>query len=204
MRRFQRLLVFAVLPVLLVLSGCMSVPASSLWPLSRIDMTTTQSALLRVAVRLPPGLRVHTGGVLLDVGLATAGQPDRKLSLPLQEVTDSAETGSVPEGPPSTVATVYRLADPDVARLDAFRADGLRMKVAGHRMTLTIGISATGFCRTPAPVTPPLLITTYLKTVETGRFVPMLSNIDLAQSQGGSAFLAGLAHCLSSVTGSAR
>ncbi len=70
-RWFRRIM---VLCAALAFGGCGTVPLASLPALSRIDIATTDPAVLRVAVRLPDAVKPRPGGVTMTLSRRKAAR----------------------------------------------------------------------------------------------------------------------------------
>lgn len=174
--RFPALLNLAAAALALgVLTACSSVPVTSMLKLVRTDISAIDPAALRIAVRLPQGLRPRR--VTLRITIAV-GSDKREQAFVLTELDDPAEllslAGEVTNG---TTIYAFRIAPADVQRLLTIRDEMAAHKAKGERGSLTIGVGAEA-CRIgtlPAKT----LITTYLKTERAGDFFPLTRDIDL-------------------------
>lgn len=171
---FRTLLAGAVLGFL---AGCTSMPLTSLVKLARTDFTTVDPAALRVALKLPDGVRPRPDGVRLRLTGTVDGAKDTQ-ELVLADLADPGELvslrGEVSKG---TAVYAFRLKPADVPRLVAWRADMLARKARGGHGSLTLGVAADG-CRT-GPMPDVVLLTTYLRTEPGGDFFPLARDIDL-------------------------
>ncbi|PZA09747.1 hypothetical protein DNX69_20555 [Rhodopseudomonas palustris] len=174
--RFPAVLKLAVAALALgVLTACSSVPVTSMVKLARTDLSATDPAALRIAVRLPQGLRPRR--VTLRITIAV-GSDKREHAFVLTELDDPAEllslAGEVTNG---TMIYAFRIAPADVPKLLAVRDEMAAHKAKGERGSLIIGVGAEA-CRIgtlPART----LITTYLKTEQPGDFFPLTRDVDL-------------------------
>ncbi|WP_244431954.1 hypothetical protein [Rhodopseudomonas sp. B29] len=143
--------------------------------LARTDLSATDPAVLRIAVRLPQGLRPRR--VTLRISIAV-GADRREQAFVLADADEAAEllslAGEVTSG---TAIYVFRIAPADVSRLVAIREELAAHKAKGERGSLTLGVGAEA-CRTGA-LPAETLITTYLKTEKTGDFFPLTRDVDL-------------------------
>lgn len=179
-----------------MLASCSSLPVGSILPLSRIDIETTALPELRVAVRLPDGLRPRPGGVSLDAVLKIGGQPDRTESYLLVETQGAADlAGLVREARPGFAIFAYRLAADDIARFHALRQEIAAARRSGSNGSLGFGIATRQFCLDAGPVAGPLLASTYLWTSETGQYVTASQDLDLRGQPEIAASLDSLEQC---------
>lgn len=157
------------------LTACSSVPITSMVKLVRTDLAATDPAALRIAVRLPQGLRPRR--VTLRVTVAV-GADKREQAFVLADLDDPGELLSLKdEVTNDTMIYAFRIAPEDVPRLLVVRDQMAAHKARGERGSLTIGVGAEA-CRTgtlPAKT----LVTTYLKTERTGDFFPLTRDVDL-------------------------
>jgi hypothetical protein len=191
----QLIRILALVTVTL-LAGCSTIPLGSIAPLSRIDIRTTDLAMLHVALRMPDALRPQPDGVKLDVLAKLEGEPDRTASFLLvetAEVDDLAELANDIRGGFSI--HVYRLDPADFADFEALRqvvADKLRQ---GKRASLGFGVATKEFCHLGPLSDGPLLTTTYIWTSETRHYVVASANLDLRAQSDIAAQLSQLPPC---------
>ena len=104
----------------------------------------------------------------------------------LREVSDPNDVLALHgELDPDTHIIAYRLDALEAARLAAFR-DSLKARQAasgGRGGAITIAIRPDA-CRTRELPDRPILVTTYLRTAETGRYVPLARDLDLRTATG--------------------
>jgi hypothetical protein len=162
------------------LGGCGTVPLSSIQALSRIDIATTDPAVLRVAVRLPDAVKPRAGGVAMDAVTIISGAADEITTFPLVEAHDPADVAGLPPDLAPGVATyAYRLSADDLERFDALRQSVLRRHAQGERVSLGFGIATREFCRVGLLPPGPLPASTYLLTSETERYIVLTDGVDL-------------------------
>jgi hypothetical protein len=175
---FRRGLLAAASALLLAaLSGCTTMPVTSMVKLARTDFTTVDPAALRIAVKLPMGLRPRREGVRLRVA-ATVADLKQEQSFVLADLDDAGELLSL-AGEVTADVSIYafRLDPADVPRLVAMRQEMLARKASGAKGSLTLSVAADA-CRTgPLPAT--TLLTTYLRTEAAGDFFPLARDVDL-------------------------
>lgn len=180
-RRFSGLPALLVAPALLV--GCSSMPVTSMVKLARTDFAAIDPAVLRVAVKLPEGVRPLPRSVTLRLTVTVAGAAPVVQEYVLADLADPGEIaglrGEVTKG---TAVWAYRLDPADVARVTTARRDMLARKERGERGSLAIGVGAKA-CRTDA-APQRVLLTTYLKTEPDGGFFPLLRDVDLRDVPG--------------------
>src|SRR5262245_4596800 len=167
--------------IALLLAGCGHMPVTSMIRLAHADLATTDPAQLRAAVKLPRALRLKPAGVALRIGVKLAGGEEETQDFVLLEVADANDVLALhAELEPNTHVFAYRLDPADVARLVSFR-DALKKKqeASGRRGgAITIAVQPDA-CRVEKLPDRPLYVTTYLKTAETGGYVPVARDLDL-------------------------
>jgi hypothetical protein len=157
------------------LTACSSVPVTSMVKLARTDLAATDPAALRIAVRLPQGLRPRR--VTLRITLAV-GAEKREQAFVLADLDDPAELLSLAgEVTKHTAIYAFRIAPADVPRVLAVRDEMAALKAKGERGSLALGVGAEA-CRTGA-LPAKTLVTTYLKTERAGDFFPLVRDVDL-------------------------
>jgi len=167
--------------IALLLAGCGHMPVTSMIRLARADLAATDPAQLRAAVKLPRALRLKPAGVVLRIGVKLAGGEEEAQDFVLREVSEANDVLALhAELEPNTHVFAYRLDPAEIARFASFR-DALRKKqeASGRRggnLTITVRPDA---CRAGDLPDRPVYITTYLKTAETGGYVPLARDVDL-------------------------
>jgi hypothetical protein len=160
------------------LRACGQVPITSLHALSKIDVATTDPAQVRAAVKVPKVIKPRAGRMRLRVTVKVGDAPEIREDFALSEVTDRAELRALDYAiDPGTALYAYRIADADVPRFEAFRA-GLIKSTRGRHSNLGIAILPDA-CRSGALPRGPLTFSTYLRTSETGTYVPLTMDVDL-------------------------
>ncbi|MEM1365094.1 MAG: hypothetical protein AAGH82_05000 [Pseudomonadota bacterium] len=168
---------FAVAVV--ALTGCMGTPVTSIPSLARIDFETTDVSQLAVAVRVPDGVQSAADGALLTMIISNPDDPNKsQTGRFLMEETGAAKTDPalVSQQRPGARVVSYRLKREDIARFQALRA--LRFTADGERKQGSLS-AMPRLCRTSDWQLRELLVSVYLKTSETGRFVPVVKDRDL-------------------------
>lgn len=170
----------ACLLLTLWLFGCSHMPVTSMVKLTRIDVTKSEPAELRAAIKLPDVLALQTRGVRMRIAVKIGSGPDVSEEFALQELADARDLASLrDEHEAGTRILAYRLNAKDLPRMAAFRTTALQAKEkSGERGTLSISIRPEA-CRHGELPTGPILISTYLRTEETGSYVPLMRNIDV-------------------------
>ncbi|NEW90209.1 hypothetical protein DU475_23485, partial [Rhodopseudomonas sp. WA056] len=112
------------------LAACSSVPVTSMVKLARTDLSATDPAALRIAVRLPQGLRPRR--VTLRVTVAV-GAEKREQAFVLADLDDPGELLSLAgEVTSDTMIYAFRIVPADVPRLLAVRDEMAAYQAKGE------------------------------------------------------------------------
>jgi len=194
-RSGQRKKSHAITAAALVLAGCGHMPVTSMIKL-RVDFAKTDPAEVRAAVKLPRAVRPRPQGVALRITVKLANGHEEYTDFMLREVSDPKDLLDLrQELDANSHILAYRLDDKEAARLAAFR-EGLEKKQAasgGKGGALTIAIRPEA-CRTGELSGRALAFTTYLRTPETGGYVPLARDVDL-RTVGSRDDVAAIAPC---------
>jgi hypothetical protein len=174
--------------------ACGHVPLMSMVTLSRVDFATTDPALLRAAIKLPQVIEPRLNGATLRVAVKLADGSDLAQDFKLSETTDERDVIALhAELDPGTRVFAYRIEPGELERLKAFRRTALAQK-QGQRAGLEISIKPDA-CRA-GPLPPgALLMTTYIKTSETNRYVTLARDVDLRTLAAGRDAAAAIPVC---------
>ena len=166
----------------ILLTACGHMPLRSMVKLSKIDFETTDPAQVRAAVKLPRQLQPRPNKVVMRIKVAMTGRPEEVLDFALREVADPSELLSMQsELEADTHIFAYRLTAADTERVTAFRGALMeRHRKQGQRGRLTIEIRADA-CRSGGLPPRDPRITTYLRTAETGEFVALVRDVNVAE-----------------------
>jgi hypothetical protein len=181
MRSVLSFVLFKRLALLLFLAagGCGHMPVMSMVKLSRVSFEKTDPELLRAAVKLPRTLRPRTQGVVLRVTVMLASGAEETHDFLLRESMDQSDVATLrDEVDDATHIFAYRFDVAEAARLSAVRGDLKRKQAGGRGGSLTIAVKPE-LCRTGQIPAGPVQITTYLRTQETGSYVPLTRDVDL-------------------------
>lgn len=174
---------------LVLLSACGSVPVSSLWKLRQLQLETLDPAALRAAVVHSPGLQLHGNALELTVSVSrTLRKPGGAIAterleekLPLQELRSTADRNVLAEyETPRTHVQVWRIDPAALPRLQALRerAMGWKRTDDGSRQ-LGLGLELSG-CQQGGSGS--RVVTTLLRFTEAGEYIPLVRNLDLAET----------------------
>lgn len=166
----------AVLTGVWILTGCGHVPVTSMVKLARIDFQTTDPARLRVAVRVPRALKPRAEGTVLRIAVGLANGSEESRDFALREVNETAELADeVEQG--SEIAT-FAIAEKEIVDVRMFRAALIQQQKGKSGGGIKISIRPDACRLEPLPAGP-VVFTTYLKTAETGTYVPLARDVDL-------------------------
>lgn len=172
-----------------LLTACGSVPVASLWKLRKLNLETLDPAALRAAVVHRPGLQLHSQALVLTVSVSRKlRQPNGSTmterleeKLPLQELRNTVERSLLAEyDSPQTSTQIWRVDPADLPRLQALRAKALGWKGTddGQR-ELGLGLELAG-CQKKGSHN--RTVTTLIRFTEPGEFIPIVRNMDLAET----------------------
>src|SRR5262249_34623897 len=163
--------------------------------LARLDLQTTDVARLRVAVKVPEAVTVRAEGTVLRIAVTLADGTEQARDFSLREVTDAAELRSL-AGEASAGARLFAfaLSESDIAQLRVFRAGLIARQKGGSGGAISIAVLPQA-CRSGALPADAVLFTTYLRTAETGDYVPLARDLDLRTVGGGGDIAALMPPC---------
>ncbi len=183
--RFRYLVSICVFASLLV-AGCASVPVSTMWKLRDFDIVKTEASKLRVGIRIPDFMQVEPDGATLEVAMWNGDQSVRKKeAFVLQSVVDQTELNELARFRKSGFAVhVYKLSDRSLKKLVRFKQQYAALKEEfGDDVQGSLSIGAKG-CLLPQAEKQAALLTTFLKSSETGSFVVLTSETDVSKIAG--------------------
>jgi hypothetical protein len=179
----------------LALAGCGHMPVTSMVKLARVDFVATDPAGLRAAVKLPTAIRPLRDQVRLRLTVRLASGKEDTQDFRLTEVSDPADILSLPsEAGGGGHLFAYRLDPAEVARIAAFRDALKKQQGDGRGGALSISI-ATEACRNGELPAGPVLLTTFLRTAETGDYVPLARDVDMRSVVRGRDLVAEMPVC---------
>lgn len=178
---FTRLLV-----LLLLLSGCMTVPISSIPKLMRLDFLTMNFEHVRVGLQLPSYLSLRSGDAVMIARSRTDGlEGETAYTYTLVEDTNAAAlAGFRPEKRAGTAATVWRIKPEDVAGLAELQERVRRSRIQGPRIRGSTEIKILKACLTGAFPAGPIYSSTYIKPAENEDYIPASIDNDLVKLFG--------------------
>jgi len=182
----------------LAVTACGHVPLASLLKLSGVDFATTDISAIRAGIALPETLEPLADTVKLTVLAETDDGVTIRRSFMLEEAPAGEDTSGLDA---DENIRVYRLKEREAEDLAVVRADVLarKEKAGGGKLEISVGATA---CRTGALPDSPLPMSTYLKTSETGSFVPLTRDVDLRSLGGNPELVAAIPPCFAGVAGS--
>jgi hypothetical protein len=172
------------------LGACGHMPVTSLVKLARIDFETSDVAQLRAAVKLPVALRPRSVVLRIAVTVGRSGAETRDFAL--RELPEPGELARESGGEARVHA--YRIDDPDLARLSAFRSELIARKSAGRGGAISISVLPQA-CKSGELPDGPLYFTTYLRTAETVDYVTLARDVDLRTLVAGRSLIDEIPRC---------
>lgn len=169
-------LLLAGLASALVLQACTHVPVTSMVALARIDFEKTDLSAFRAAMRFPENYRAR--GSRMIVKVAVEGSPEIREEFALQPINEPEELMQLSgEGKPGARLAAFRLPAEAISRFETHRRLALEAKREKRKGSLSIALEPD-FCYETTPPRASLPFSTYLKTVETVKYVPVLRDFD--------------------------
>ena len=178
-------------------AACGHMPVTSMVKLAGVDFAATDPAGLRAAVKLPGAIRPLREQVRLRLTVRLANGKEDTQDFRLNEVSDPADIASLrDEIEAGTHLFAYRLEPAEATRLAAFRDALQKQQTAsgGRGGALTIS-TAPEVCRGGELAGGPVLFTTYLRTAETGGYVPLARDVDMRSIARGRDIAAQMPEC---------
>ena len=150
-------------------------PVSSLWKLRKLSLEALEPAALRAAVVHSPSLQLAPHNAFLT----TTERLEEKL--PLQALHSSAEMRPLVEHEsPQTTVHLWRIDPAALPQLQALRTRAMAWKGTDDgKRELTLGVELAG-CQKSGSTRQ--AITTLMRFAEPGEYIPIVRNIDLAET----------------------
>lgn len=177
---------------LVLMAGCTRIPLDALWALRQFDFETFEPALLKLAVRMPPGLDFAARSLPVTVRVTREGAQPVEQTFVLHETADAAERAGLPPLDAREARwVVLRFDAAESRRVRAWRDTLLAHKAAARqsgsegRNRLEVGAAAR-LCRTGAPVKGHERLAAALHWSHEKGFVPVLreSEVDALLREG--------------------
>src|SRR5215510_10725737 len=178
-----------------LLAGCSHMPVTSMVKLARVDFANSDPWQLRAAVKLPRTIRLRTVSLRFTVGLS--GGAEETADFRMREVSSPGDVLVLhQELQLDTHILAFEVEPAEVARLVAFRAALKRKQEMNGRKGGTLAITVKpDACRTGELPGGPVFFTTYLRTQETGGYVPLARDLDLRTISAGRDLAAEIPPC---------
>ena len=162
--------------ITLTLASCGHMPVTSMVKLARVDFETSDPAQLRAAIKLPRSLRPRPNGVSLRIAVRVGRAPEEAREFVLRELPAPSELAR--EAGADGQVFAYRIDEADLPRFLAFRAELIAKKGSGQGGSISISVQPQA-CKTAELPDGPVLLTSYLRTAETGTYVTLARDVDL-------------------------
>ena len=177
---------------MLAMAGCSHMPVTSMVKLARVDFETSDPAQLRAAIKLPRTLRPQPKGVALRIAVQVGRAPEEARDFMLRELPEPAELTR--EAGAGSHIFAYRIDDPDLARLAAFRAELIAKKSSGQKGSISISVRPQA-CKVGELPDGSITFSTYLRTAETKDYVALARDVDLRSIVPNAAVVAEIPRC---------
>jgi hypothetical protein len=162
------------------ISGCATIPITSIPKLSRVDFMSTDLRQLRVAVVLPKAIRPGENGIEMVTVLKPEGGVPKTTKLRLDQSFAQADFVGLPTRlNPDQKIYVYLMKADEGARLEEIRRTAKAMKKTGQKGSLDIAFSFKNFCADAALPAGAILASTYVSSSETNEYVLLTRDVDL-------------------------
>lgn len=178
---------FAFLPVLLLfLTGCMTVPISSIPKLMRQDFLTMNFEHVRVGLQLPANLSLRSGDAVMITRSKTDGATGETVeTYALVADTDAAALAKFrPEKRAGMLTSVWRVKPEDVGRLAELQEQVRRSRVQGPRIRGSTEIKIVKACFKGVFPVGPIYSSIYMKPAENEDYIPTSIDADLVKLFG--------------------
>lgn len=165
----------AALALTLGLTACDIPSPATLMALNRFDPLTTDPSELQVAVRIPDGFQAKGNSVTLLATLEeTETDPEVTREFQIAQSTSKAEVLDLEDG--DGTLKVFSMRPEDAEALRAFQRQAQRAKEEDRGGSISIDAQV---CRLTETVPSTAILSAYLKSEETKRFVPLIENFDI-------------------------
>ncbi|MGH1577240.1 hypothetical protein [Planktotalea sp.] len=159
------------------LTACDITSARTLWALRNVDPLTTAPEGIRLAVRVPQGFRPSPKGITLIGTLKeTASAPEESVTFAIQR----SEGGALPAWMqrPGAPLYSYKISESDLDRFRKYQHKAALAKASNRDGSISVG---TEVCRLSDEIPDSVLVSVFIKTVETEQFVPLFEDQDLTE-----------------------
>jgi hypothetical protein len=185
--RFRSGLAFVIsVAASLFVSGCGSMPPSTLAHLATFDPLKADPFQVSVAVILPQSLLLRDGDLVMRM---KADSPDKATNFDetflLRIVKTKSDGSRGISVKPTERLQIAGVAEKDLPRMRDIQAKArLHATMARMKDEGTLSVSIKGGCRLFALDSEPLMISIYLKTDGASGYYPVVSNVDMRKEFG--------------------
>lgn len=160
----------------LLLTACSSIPLTSLYKLSKLDIKTINPKVVKVALQLPDYLKL--GPVSLILSYTPEGAIEKPVEFKLTRTMRLKEYKKFEKN--GYYISSYELTEKDTNTLIKFRQNILsRSDTHNTKHKTKIKIKYQSLCRESIPNEKPILLSVYLKTSNQSGFFPLSEDIDI-------------------------
>jgi hypothetical protein len=178
------------------LTGCASIPLTSIPKLSRVDFMTTDLRQLRVAVVLPKTIRPGKNSIEMVTILKIEGSAPETTKLQLDQSFTQTDFVGLPTSLGSDQKTyIYLLQSNERAKLEEIRRSAQAAKTSAKNGTLDIAFSFKEFCADGVLPAGSVLTSTYVSSSETSEYVLLTRDVDMREDATLSKLLDDLSPC---------
>lgn len=161
---------------LVFLISCSSIPLTSLYKLSKVDLHTINPKVIAVAIKTPDYIR--SGQINLKLSYTPEGEIEKPLNFVLVKYDGFKEYKNYIEKGYSISS--YKLSESDAVELSNFRKKKFLTQKKDKRNHMTkVSVSFKDLCRIKEPKNEDVLISILLKTNTNSGFFPLWDKMDL-------------------------
>ena len=168
-----------LVPLLAVLSGCLSVTPRGLVEMAGFDPLQMNPAELGAGLGVPSSIRLADGDAMIELAWQVQGEPGPRVNERfLLEISDSSELASTPMPARGERIYIGRLSGLDSVRMKDVQQRILRYRAEGLEGRGSFSISLRGGCTSAPPLTE-LPFRTFVKTRSESSWVEMTRRTDI-------------------------
>jgi hypothetical protein len=170
-----------LLIAILFLTGCSSMPVTTMYKLSRLEPLEADPAQIRVAVRADERIGIREGGVHIDLTFdADDGSLQVDETYIVEIIRDPVITPELfRDMAPGTSITVLQLSESDARRMREVQSLLARNKE--HKGRASLGVGLSGICfHGPVPENE-ILLDIYMQTSNDDEFFVFTRSLDLRE-----------------------
>jgi hypothetical protein len=186
------------------LSGCTSMPLTTMYKLHRMDPMDADPAQIKVAIRADERIGIRKGGAKIELKFdaedGTLNIDETFIIEIIRNPSISAEL--VEDKNPGESVTVLRLTESDAQRLKLLQSSLAPYREEGRKGSASLGVRLNGVCLHSRMPAGQVLVDIFLQTSDYDGFFVFARNLDLRKkSEQGDANLDSWPNCQETQTG---